>query len=212
MPFPLVVGSRTFEDAPELALAVAADARAGGGTVIPGEAPSMWVAGLVADGRLEPYLAVGLAAGMLRTTQPPLIAEGARLAARLGETQLAPLLPHALDAHDVGVLLSQDPVIPGRSVEETLLRAWADLAPVHDPVTRADLLARLRRASLGDVELAVLVRHGTADEIRRLLPDVLVEGLPAGGPAALADGVARGGDVADALREIAGALLPAPVH
>lgn len=193
MPFPLVVGARTYATAPAFAAAVTDDARAGGGTVVPGRLPSRWVVELVRAGSLEADVAVGLAAALLRSRDAAAVCEGARLAAQLRDPKLGEMLPVALTGHDTGMLLHADPVMPGQSVEDALLRAWAQVADLSDATNRGALLGRLRHAGLSEVEAHVLATHGTADELRRWLPVVLIEGLPRGAADSLAHGLRRGG-------------------
>lgn len=83
MSFPLQIGQHIVEDAPELSLLAAQDARAGGGTVFPGEGPETWVLRLP----IERYLLVGFAMGCVRTSQRELVLCGARIAARLKESR-----------------------------------------------------------------------------------------------------------------------------
>lgn len=205
MPFPLVVGAHTFANAPSFAAAVTADAKSGGGTVVPGRLPSRWVVDLVRSDGLEREVAVGLAAALIRARDAASVCEGARLAALLAEPKLAEMLPVALAGHDTGLLLHADPVMPGQSVEDALLRAWSVLAPVDAPEVRAELLGKLRHAGLADVEAHVLATFGAADEIRRWLPVVLIEGLPRGATDSLALGFRRGGAPALALGDVLGA-------
>src|SRR5262245_9127286 len=101
MAFPLVVGGHAVPDAPALAALVRR----------------------VRDGALEPALAVGLAAVLIEHPAPETVCEGARLAAALGDPQLGPLVLLALEGHDLALLLSPDPAIPGASVEDGLLAA-----------------------------------------------------------------------------------------
>lgn len=205
MPFPIRVGNRTYANAPSFAAAVTTDAKSGGGTVVSGRLPSHWVVDLVRAGALEADIAVGLAAALIRARDAASVCEGARLAALLGDRKLAELLPVALAGHDTGLLLHADPVMPGQSVEDALLRAWAVVAPNEDAATRGDLLDKLRHAGLTDVEAHVLAVFGTADEIRRWLPVVLIEGLPRGATDSLARGFLRGGAEAVALGDVLGA-------
>src|SRR5687768_2866825 len=87
-PFPLPVGDRTVAAPPALATLVRDDCGAESGTVVPGARPNLWIPGLVAEGRLERRLAIGLAAALLQNPEPGTICEGARLAVRLGERVL----------------------------------------------------------------------------------------------------------------------------
>lgn len=196
---PLRVGDRVAATTAALG-ALAREDAATGGTVIPGERPNAWIADLVADGRLAQPLAVGLCAALLRASEGPAVAEGARLAVRLGEPALGALLLHALDGHDVGLLLQVDPGDPGRSVEDTLLRCAARAADLSDPATREPFLERLRNAALQAEELFTLCDHGTAEELARWLPAILTEGVPAAAEAAVASRLARGDDGAALLR------------
>ena len=205
MPFPIRVGDRSFATAPQLASAVTADAKSGGGTVVPGRAPSRWLIDLVRADALERDVAVGLAAALIRSREAAIVCEGARLAALLADPKLAELLPVALAGHDTGLLLHADPAMPGQSVEDALLRAWAVLAPVEAPAVRGELLDKLRHAGLTEVEAHVLAVFGAPDEIRRWLPVVLIEGLPGGATDSLAQGLRRGGAVAVALGDVLGA-------
>lgn len=210
MPFPITVGEHTWADGPALLAAVLADARAGGGTVIDDAPPSTWVADLVEQGVLEHALAVGLVAAVLQqASEASAVAEAARLAARLDHPDLGELLLTSLDAFDTGLLLTADPLAPGRSVEDALLEGAYLLTDLSDDETRADLLPRLRNAGLTGMECRALAAHGSPDEIRTWLPAVLIEGLPEGAAAALAAGLRRGGDVTEALIEVCEATDPA---
>lgn len=212
MSFPLTLAGTTFETAPALAEAVVRDAQMGGGTIVEGRRPSRWLAACVTDGELDRKLAVGLCAALIRAPRPAAIAEAARLAEALCMHEVAALLPAALDAHDVGVLLFADAALPGRSVEDALLRSWGTLLADDDEDGRVDLLRRLRHAGLRDIELAVLARVGSAHQIRRLLPDILVEELATAGVSALAQALVRGQGVAEAVCELASELSDGQRH
>jgi hypothetical protein len=199
MPFPLRIGVQTFHSAPLFAHAVINDCRAGGGTVVPGLEPSQWVPDLVRTGALEPDLAIALGAALLRAKNPAAISEGARIAMALGDRRLGEMLPNAVAGHDMGLLLHTDPLRPGQSVEDALLRAWASVGPLSEPETRAEVLDRMRNASLIDAEIEVLALWATPQEIRRWLPAVVVEGLPHTAMSTLAAGFRRGADEALAL-------------
>lgn len=208
MPFPLSVAGRSFASGPGLAIAVVEDARAGGGTVVPGAAPSRWVMDLVRSGQLEADIAVALSAALVRTPQPAAIAEGARLAAGLREPRLAQLLQAAIAGHDVGLLLHADPLVAGQSVEDGLLRAWAAVAALDAAEARTELLQHLRNAGLSGVETMVLATHGTPAEIRQWLPAVFAEGTPPDAGASLGAGLLRGGDPTLAILEVIDRLDP----
>jgi hypothetical protein len=171
MPFPMLIGARSLAAAPDLAAAFIEDASAGGGTVVPERSPSQWVLGAVEAGALEREVAVGLAAAVLRSRQAASVAEGARLAAGLAHPRLTEMLAQALVAYDVGLLLHADPVVPGQSVEDALLHAWAATADLSNPGARGELLARLRNAGLHTLERAVLTQHASPAEIRRWFPE-----------------------------------------
>lgn len=173
MPFPLTIARRRIADPRSLATLVVGDAEAGGGQVVPGQLPSAWVYALVRAGQLEAPLAVALAAALLRSGRPGAVAAGARLSALLQDPELHQLFVHALDGLDIGVLLTADPCSQGTSVEDALLRAWVAVAPLRDDAVRADLLDRLRRAGLHDLELSVLCSHGSPEELRQWLPAAL---------------------------------------
>ncbi len=176
MSFPLEIGGRVLVDPPALAAAVTADAEAGGGTVVPGDPPAVWLMQLVSAGALSPELAVGLSAALLQSLIPAAIAEGARLAVATGDPRLAEITRLALAAKDVGLLFHPDPGAPtGGSVEDALLGAAVALSDLSDGSVRAELLERLRHAGLRDLELTVLATHGTAGEVGRWLPALLAE-------------------------------------
>lgn len=208
MPFPLTIGDLTAVDAPSLGQLVLADCRAGGGSVVAQQRPSRWVMDLVRDGTLDASLAIGLSAGLLQSNEAGPLAEGARLAQQLGDAKLGEMIGLLLDVLDVGILLTRDPLRGDRSVEDTLLIAWADLADAEDPEIRAALLTRLRNAGMGELETGVLVRRGTPHEIRTWLPAIAHEGVPRGAATAIAAGLARGGEVRAALEETLGQLPP----
>lgn len=212
MPFPLTLAGRTISTPPQLASFVISDAQAGGGTVVPGQVPSRWVMDLVRAGQLEEPLAVGLAAALLRTEQPGALTEGARLAGQLKHPRLADMLAAAVSSHDVGLLLHPDPVVAGASVEDALLRAWANVADLARPDVRGSMLERLRNAGLTDVEVRVLGAHGTPEEIRRWLPAVFAEGAPRGVGEGLSTALSRGGEVTTAVLRVLLALPAATRH
>lgn len=180
MSFPLSIGDRLVADPASLAALVRDDSGSESGAVVPGKRPCEWVADLVRDGRLERRLAVGLADALLRQPAPSTACEGARLACALEEPTLGSVLIDALKAHDTGLLLGVDPAGAGASVEDTLLRAAAELADLSDADIRREVLQRLRNAGLPDVEIPILLRYGDADELRSWLPAVLTEGLELG--------------------------------
>ncbi len=187
MDFPLKVGDLEVADAPALAALARAECGPGGPLRLPVR-PHVWVPSLVAEGALAPRLAVALAAAFLQSAEAATVCEGARLAVRLAEPALGPLILRALRDQDTALLLQvdpgeHDPAGPGspsgeRSVEETLLRAAATALDLREPVVRRALLARLRDAHLPDVELAVLAGYGDAEELRSGLPAILAEELP----------------------------------
>lgn len=203
MSFPLTLAGRTFDSGPDLARAVMDDAIAGGGTVVDGHRPAAWLARAVREGELPRALAVGLSAALVQSGRTAGIVEVATLAADLGLTELASLLPAALDGLDVGVLLTPDPRQPDRSVEDALLDAWAAIATAEDAASRDALLGRLRHAGLRGLELRVLARTGDPETVRQVLPPILVEELPVGDVATLAEALVRGPEVASAVCEAA---------
>lgn len=206
MPFPLRVAGRRITTGQDLFQLVVADARARGATVVAGRAPHQWVGDLVAAGALEAEVAAALVAVMLNGTDAGVVAEGARLAARVEHPMVKGLFPAAVDAQDVGLLLHADPFVPNSSVEDALLRAWATVAPTDDEAVRKPLIERLRNAGLSDVETAVLVRHGTPAEIREVLPAVFIEGVPTGVPEALRGALDRDGAARAAIADVLGGL------
>lgn len=147
---------------------------------------------------MERELLIGLCAALVRAGRPAGVVEAAALARDVALQELAPVFSAALAGLDVGVLLHADPRGQDASVEDALLRAWAAVEP-GDPERLEHLLDRLRNAGLRDVELATLARHGTAADIRRHLPPILVEDLPVEDVTSLARALARGGDVAEAV-------------
>jgi hypothetical protein len=209
MPFPLRFADRVLDGPPALAATAIEDAKNGGGTVVPGVPTSQWVIDLVARGALEREIAVSLAAMMLGGSQGGAVAEGARLAARLRHPQLDALVGTAVMGQDIGVMLEPDPARPGRSTEDALLAAWAEIAPLDDANVRAALLERLRNAGLNDLELQVLAVWGTPAEIRQWMPSVFIEGVPRGASGAVTIGTVRGGEVAAAIRAVVADLPPA---
>jgi hypothetical protein len=206
MDFPLKIAGHIVANAPALASLVLDDARAGGGTVIPGQRPSAWLAAAVAEGLIARRLAIGLAAALLQLGDPAGLVEAAELGARLGAEELGPVLRAAVDALDVGVLLERAPGAPDASVEDALLRGWAALAPADDPAALRALLERLRNAGLRDLELRALAERGSAELIAELLPFILVEELPASDVDVLARAIARGPDEASAIMASASTL------
>lgn len=175
MTFPLTIGGQTVSDPPGLAALVRADAAAGG-IVLAGQRPRGWVRALVDKGLLPAQLAVGLVAALLQDDAPPTLVECAHLARSLGDERLGAVLLSAVEAHDVAVLLV--PGEEGRSVEDVLLLAAAELVDATDPALRVPLLDRLRHAGLTAAELGVLARGGSPEEVRTWLPAILQEDLP----------------------------------
>lgn len=175
MQLPLTVGIVSFTSAAALGAAALRDAGAGGGVLVEGEGPEVWVLRLVSEGLLSQDEAVALA-GHLVGSESPATAAGARLAEALGSPVLAQVLDLALGTLDLGVLHAVDPGVPGASVEDALLHAWGRLADLTDAPTRVRLLQRLRHAGLADAELVVLLHHGSPAEIEAWLPAILEEG------------------------------------
>lgn len=201
MPFPLRIAGQKIASARELGALFVADAHANGNGVFEGEPPHVWVGRLVNKGAIDLDVAFALVALILASRDPAAVAEAARLGARLPPKLLQSLFPAAIDAQDTGVLLHPDPFLPSRSVEDALLTAWAATAP-DDLAVRAPLIERLRNAGLPDLEVALLVRHGTPEEIRTTLPLVFIEGVPAGTAEALSPILARGDAVVNAFRAV----------
>lgn len=195
MSFPVTWKERSWADGPSLLNDVVQDARAG-------RAPSRWLAAMVEQGALPKDLAVGLVAALLqRRDEAGAVTEAARLAGRLGHVELGELLLMSLDAFDTGFLLTADPLLPGQSVEDALLRAAGVVVDLSDDTARARLLPRLRNAGLSGLECTALVRHGTADEIRTWLPAVLIEGVPESAMDTLVDALADREEVREPLLE-----------
>ncbi len=192
MTFPLHAGTRRVDSPLELGLLVRADCRLGG-TVVAGLRPWQWVVQLVLGGSLEPAMARALAAGLVRMPEAPCVAEGARLAAALGDRAIGDLLVSALRAHDPGLLLEPDPADPVHSVEDAILRAVTTLCDLGDPVLRHEVLERLRHAALPAEEVAVLCRWGDDAELDLWLPAVRAEGIPANLQEAVAGRLAERG-------------------
>lgn len=173
MPFPLTFGERSFADPAALAAFVREEAL----SPTLSQRPCDWVPTLVRDGALEARLATALSAAFLQHPEPATICEGARLAVRLGDPVLGPILMRALGEHDTALLLQPDPADADRSVEDTLLHAAPRVVDLADPQMRRPLLEALRNAGLPDEEIGVLARHGDAADLRQWLPAVLAEGL-----------------------------------
>jgi hypothetical protein len=191
MPFPLVVGDLTVPDPPALAALVQAEC----GPVpvqVPGRRPAQWVMDLVESGALERRLAIGLSAALLQNAAAATVCEGARLARRLREPLLGPILVRALQSHDTGLLLQVDPAVDDTSVEDTLLAAAEDVADFADEGVRASFLEYLRHAGLPALEVRVLARWGSTFELETWLPAVLAEPMTEDARAALAGRRARG--------------------
>lgn len=208
MSFPLTLGDRVVADPPSFAMLVREDCGAASGAVVPGMRPSAWIPMLVAEGRLEKRLAIGLAAALVQNPEPATICEGARLAASLGERVLGGVLVRALTAHDTALLMQVDPGGQGASVEDTLLLHAPALAELDDPTIRRTLLERLRNAGLPAVELRILCDHGDAEDLRTWLPAVLTEELGADERAAIERRMARGDDGGAVVRELLGQSQP----
>lgn len=197
MPFPVRIDDRLLEP-PALAAWLAGLPEGAAGEV----------SALIDSGQLTLEEAAALAGSFLSQPDARLLSEGARVAVRVGDRRLGPILLHALDAFDPAVWLQPDPDGSGRSVEDTLLGAAVGLAG-PDPVLRQALLQRMRNAGLPDHELALLCAHGSAAELRRWLPAILSEGVPSAAIPAVTARLARGDEGSEVLREalaIAGAL------
>lgn len=208
MTFPLDIAGRTFATAPELAQAVLRDARAGGGTVVSGERPSIWLAGAVRSGALSEALARGLIGALVQQGEPAGLVEAARLAANLDLGDVGPLLGAALDALDVGVLLKPVPGEGQSSVEDVVLRSWAALASSDDPEQLRRLLTGLRGAGLRSLELRAVLSHADASVIEELLPDILAEELLPDEGRVLVVALDREPSVAAAIAAVLAALPP----
>jgi hypothetical protein len=170
--FPVTIAGRQLASPAALAQLVRTDAAAGGSTVVPGCGPSTWLLGVDGLSRRE---LVGLAAALVALPEAASIAEGARLAVAVGDSALGPLLLQAVASHDVGLLLAPDPP-GGGAVEDALLQAAAAVADLRDRDRRDALLTQLRQAGRTDLELLILLAHGSAEELAHWLPAVLVEG------------------------------------
>jgi len=201
MPFPLTVGGRNVASPPELAALAQADAAGAGGTVVAGQRPWQWILGLVQSGALDAKLAMGLGAALLQNANAVTVAEGARVAEALHPSPLGRLVLLALDAHDSALLLQNDPARPDSSVEDSLLRCAVVVAPLDQPGVRERLLTRLRHAGLPDLELIVLLAHGSLDEVRWWMPALLEEELEAHDLVLVRGRAARDDEVAAWLRE-----------
>lgn len=208
MTFPLDIAGRTFATAPELAQAVLRDARAGGGTVVSGERPSMWLTGAVRTGALSEPLALGLIGALVQQGEPAGLVEAARLAADLDLGDVGPLFGAALDALDVGVLLKPVPGEGQSSVEDVVLRSWAALASSADPEQLRRLLIGLRGAGLRSLELRAVLSHADASVIEELLPDILAEELLADEGEVLVAALDRDPAVRAAIGAVIAALSP----
>jgi hypothetical protein len=207
--FPIQLGALSVATPAQLGAVARDDARAGG-TVIPGKRVFEWAHSLVASGDLDRAGCAGLCAALLRHGDAATIAEGARLAALLGARELGPLILHALEGHDTGLLLEPDPIEPTRSVEDALLRSAASLVDLADPVVREAVLVRLRNSALRAEEARVLATWATPAEIAAWMPALLVEGFPAEARDALDARLAAGGDGAAALGAALGASRANP--
>lgn len=197
-PFPREIAGQSFPDAPSLARTVQEDAAAGGGRVVSGERPAVWLGRALRADEVERELIVGLSAALIRAARPASIVEAAQLASEHELVELAPVFAAALAGLDVGVLLHPDPRGENVSVEDALLRAWS-VVEGGDPARVTQLLDRLRHAGLRAEELAVLAQHAGPDAIRARLPPILVEALPVEDVTSLARALARGGAAADAV-------------
>ena len=175
MPFPLTLDGHALSDPAALA-AFAREECGAAGPTLP-ERPCDWVPRLVREGALEARLATALAVAFLQHPEAATICEGARLAARLRDPVLGPVLMRALREHDTALLLQPDPGSPERSVEDTLLVTAPQVVDLAVDELRRPLLEALRNAGLRDVEIPALARHGDAADLRQWLPAVLSEPL-----------------------------------
>ncbi len=171
VPFPVTIAGEEVASAAALAQLVRRDAARGGSTIEDGVGPATWL--LQVRGLRRPEL-IGLAAALISLPEGAAIAEGCRLATALGESVLGPLVLGALTSHDVGLLLTPDPGSDG-AVEDAVLAAAASVVDASNAQNRDTLLAHMRRAGRTDLELPILLEHGTADELREWLPAVLTE-------------------------------------
>lgn len=211
MSFPLSLGPHRWEDGPALLAAVSEDARAGGGSVVAAERPSQWLPSLVRSGALDASMAVGLVAALLKSSDDPaVLAEAARIALALEHPALGDMLVACIEVYDTGLLLAHDPLGEASSVEDVLLEAAVRLANLDEASVRGSLLPRLRNAGLASLELTTLVGHGSVDELRQDLPGVLVEALPPGGAARIADRLQADPDAQEAILEVLWAGPDAP--
>ncbi|MFK7926831.1 MAG: hypothetical protein AB8H79_01490 [Myxococcota bacterium] len=204
MDFPRTIAGQHFESAPAFAVAVQADALAGGSTIVEGARPTQWLAASLRAGEVDRTFVIALCAALMRNRAPVAVAEAAALAGACELSELSEVLSAAASGLDVGVLLFPDPNVEDGSVEDALLTGWA---AVEQDVERCEgLLDRLRYAGLRDVELRLLMRLATPASIRARLPQILAEALPAEDAGALAMGMVRSSDVAQAIVKGASAL------
>ncbi|MBT3218222.1 MAG: hypothetical protein HN348_03960 [Proteobacteria bacterium] len=208
MAFPLTIADRTIETGPQLLELIIEDTGAGGGTVVKGETPPTWIVKAQEQGSLTTVEMRGLAAALIQRGLPASVSVGARLAMVLGDAELGPLLLHALAGHDVGLLLALDPLDQERSIEDTLLRASAEVVDASDPDLREQLLTGLRNASLPEVEVDILLRFGDTEQIRRWLPAIFTEALDVPSVAPFQEASNRSPEIAKAIDDALDALPP----
>lgn len=140
-----------------------------------GQKPREWVLGLVTAKLIGKDLAIALVAALLQDPTASTLTECCYLARALDSAELGAVLMSAVESHDVGVLLVAAPGEQGRSVEDVLLLAAAELIDASDAKLRGPLLEQLRHAGLSRAELHVLARGATAEEVSIWLPAILLE-------------------------------------
>lgn len=206
MSFPLKFANQIYESAPQFAKAVLHDADKGGSQMFPGKTPHEWICEHVISGVLPREMVLGLSAFMIRSERPAAIAEGIRIAEQLELHPIARILTAAIEGFPLSLLLVPDPFFPEKSLEDTLLEGVIPLMSGTNSKQRAMILERLRNAGLPQKEIAVLVEHGSAEEIRTWLPIAISEGLMVQELSLLRPGFLRSVEIAQATSEALTAL------
>lgn len=175
MPFPIQVGELVVPHAVGLGYVIAADLAAGGGTILPDTPVRTWLPEAAAALDVEEQRS--LVRSLLLRKHAEAIGVACEVALAVRPEGIGPYLLSAMLHHDLGTLMSPDST--GRTVEEVLARAGAELCPLDDPRWRGLVLAALRNAGAAGVEARVVARYGTASELREWGPPLLASGDPA---------------------------------
>ena len=127
-------------------------------------------------GQLTAVELTALTAALATRPEPNALCTAARLTQHLRDERLGALLLQACLGVDLGTLLTPATPNSDTSIEDVLLNAIVETAPLHTLEIRARLLERLRGAGHSQLEIDILSNHGTASEIADALPGIFAEG------------------------------------